>query len=184
MLSPGPVRSPRRITDSWRTARRGNQRSSNGSTGWGTRSGRKEVRAFSRTCASLPLGGDLPWGVRDDFFPVWSPDGATLAFSTGSPSGGPHLYEASLNGGEPRELTPVGTVQWVQDWSGDGRFLCYSASSLETGQDIWILDRSDHLKTTPFLATAFDEIEPQFSPDGRWIAYSCNESGTYEVYVV
>jgi serine/threonine protein kinase len=126
----------------------------------------------------------LTSGVRDDFFPVWSPDGATLAFSTGSPSGGPHLYEASLNGGEPRELTPVGTVQWVQDWSGDGRFLCYSASSLETGQDIWILDRSDHLKTTPFLATAFDEIEPQFSPDGRWIAYSSNESGTYEVYVV
>jgi Tol biopolymer transport system component len=53
-----------------------------------------------------------------------------------------------------------------------------------TGQDIWILEREGHRKTTPFLATAFDEIEPQFSPDGRWIAYSSNESGTYEIYVV
>lgn len=125
----------------------------------------------------------LTSGVRDDFFPVWSPDGSTLAFSTGSPRGPPHLFEGSVDGGEPRELTPIGKVQWVQDWSRDGRFICYSESSLETGEDIWILDRSDHLKTRPFLATAFDEFEPQFSPDGRWMAYSSNESGTYEIYV-
>lgn len=125
----------------------------------------------------------LTSGVRDDFFPVWSPDGSTLAFSTGSPRGPPHLYESSLDGGEPRELTPMGNVQWIQDWSRDGRFICYSESRLETGQDIWILDRSDHLRTKPFLATAFDEFEPQFSPDGRWMAYSSNESGAYEIYL-
>jgi serine/threonine protein kinase len=122
-------------------------------------------------------------GARDDFFPVWSPDGSRLVFSSASPQGPPNLHESSLDGGEPREITPFGRVQWVQDWSRDGRFICYSQPSLGSGQDIWILDRSDPRKTTPFLATAFDEIEPQFSPDGRWIAYSSNESGTYEVYV-
>ena len=34
-----------------------------------------------------------------------------------------------------------------------------------------------------FLRTPFDETEPAFSPDGRWIAYASNESGRYEVYV-
>ena len=38
-------------------------------------------------------------------------------------------------------------------------------------------------KTEPFLATQFDEMNARFSPDGRWIVYSSNESGTYEVYV-
>jgi len=38
-------------------------------------------------------------------------------------------------------------------------------------------------KPTVFLSTASDEIEPMFSPDGRWIAYSSNESGGNEVYV-
>jgi eukaryotic-like serine/threonine-protein kinase len=126
----------------------------------------------------------LTSGARDDFFPVWSPDGSAVAFSTGSPRGSPHLYETSPNGGEPRELTRAGNVQWVQDWSRDGRFICYSEPGLKTSQDIWILDRSDHSKTRPFLATVFDEVEAQFSPDVRWIAYSSNESGTYEIYVV
>jgi hypothetical protein len=111
----------------------------------------------------------LTSGARDDF---------------GSPRGPPHLYEIALDGGEPRELTPPGNVQWVQDWSRDGRFICYSEANIKTGQDIWILDRSGPGKATPILATAFDEVEPQFSPDGRWIAYSSNESGAYEIYVV
>jgi Tol biopolymer transport system component len=126
----------------------------------------------------------LTSGARDDIFPVWSPDGSRLVFSTGSPRGPPHIYESSLDGGEPKELTPLGSVQWVQDWSRDGRFVCYSESSLATQQDIWILDRSRPGRPAPFLATEFDEVEPQFSPDGRWIAYSSNESGTYEIYVV
>ncbi len=38
-------------------------------------------------------------------------------------------------------------------------------------------------KAQPFLAKPFVEVNPAFSPDGRWLAYSSNESGTYEVYV-
>jgi serine/threonine-protein kinase len=35
----------------------------------------------------------------------------------------------------------------------------------------------------PFLASASFEAYPSFSPDGRWLAYSSNESGTWESYV-
>ena len=38
-------------------------------------------------------------------------------------------------------------------------------------------------KPEPFLQTPFDERQPAFSPDGRWIAYASNESGAYQVYV-
>jgi hypothetical protein len=36
----------------------------------------------------------------------------------------------------------------------------------------------------PFLQTPFNENQGQFSPDGRWVAYTSNESGNNEVYVV
>lgn len=38
-------------------------------------------------------------------------------------------------------------------------------------------------KPEPFLETQFNEREPSFSPDGRWIAYASDESGAYQVYV-
>jgi serine/threonine-protein kinase len=38
-------------------------------------------------------------------------------------------------------------------------------------------------KAELFLGTPFTELYPAFSPDGRWLAYQSNESGTYEVYV-
>ena len=38
-------------------------------------------------------------------------------------------------------------------------------------------------KAQPFLRTQFDEAVPQFSPDGRWLAYISNETGRHEIYV-
>jgi len=52
----------------------------------------------------------------------------------------------------------------------------------ERKSDLWILDLKER-KKTPFIATPFDEIEPQFSPDGRWLAFSSDESGQFELYL-
>jgi hypothetical protein len=49
--------------------------------------------------------------------------------------------------------------------------------------DLWLLPLSGDRKPIPFLQTEFDELEGQFSPTGRWIAYSSNETGKSEVYV-
>jgi Tol biopolymer transport system component len=51
------------------------------------------------------------------------------------------------------------------------------------GYDIWTMTPSDH-KTQIFLQTKFNENAPQFSPDGRWLAYSSDESGRFEIYAV
>jgi Tol biopolymer transport system component len=51
-----------------------------------------------------------------------------------------------------------------------------------TGQDIWVLSRRG--KRSRVLATPFRETLPRFSPDGRWLAYTSNDSGRDQVYVV
>ena len=52
-----------------------------------------------------------------------------------------------------------------------------------TGQDLWVFPLKGPPPLQPFLRTRFSEVGPQFSPDGRWLAYISDESGGYEVYV-
>jgi dipeptidyl aminopeptidase/acylaminoacyl peptidase len=52
----------------------------------------------------------------------------------------------------------------------------------ETGRDVWVLNLADR-KAQPFLATSYEETAPQFSPDGKWLAYSSDESGRREIFV-
>ena len=51
-----------------------------------------------------------------------------------------------------------------------------------TGFDLWVLRLSDR-KALPFLRTSANESAPKLSPDGRWLAYSSDESGRWEIYV-
>src|SRR5262249_14281473 len=53
----------------------------------------------------------------------------------------------------------------------------------QTKLDLWILPMSGDHKPFPFLQTVFNEQQAQFSPDGKWIAYTSDESGAPEVYV-
>jgi Tol biopolymer transport system component len=67
------------------------------------------------------------------------------------------------------------------DWSADGRYITYK----EWGSTrIGILELEPEKKTGPLLRTNFAEKTPRFSADGRWLAYSSNETGRDEVYVV
>ncbi len=72
-----------------------------------------------------------------------------------------------------------------KSWSPDGRYLAYEtlAAVATTKSDIWILPVFGDRKPFPFLATQFDELSPQFSPDGRWVLYTSDESGRRELYV-
>jgi Tol biopolymer transport system component len=69
------------------------------------------------------------------------------------------------------------------DWSPDGRFVIYRTVDPKTNYDLWILPLHGDRKPFPFLVTRFQELDAQFSPDGRWVAYASNESGRFETYV-
>ena len=120
--------------------------------------------------------------------PVWTPDGKHIAFRSSSDSG--IAWIRSDGSGEPQQILPAQSSATPYSFSPDGRRLAGHEANPETGYDIWTatLDTSDpdHPKAgkpEAFLATRADEIAPMFSPDGRWIAYRSNETGTNEVYV-
>lgn len=68
------------------------------------------------------------------------------------------------------------------DWSPDGRSLLVVHSG-GAGEDLWVLPMEGERKPVPFLQTNFNENQGRFSPDGKWVAYTSDESGRYEVYV-
>ena len=74
--------------------------------------------------------------------------------------------------------------KYVEDWSRDGKFILYTGCHAgRTGLDLWILPTFGPRQPRPFLESPFNKDEPQFSPDGRWVAYNSNETGRWEVYV-
>ncbi len=119
-----------------------------------------------------------------DLNPVWSPDGASIAF-TGDASVGLNIYRKSSSGaGNPERLTNAPLFQFAQDWSGDGRFLLFSEQAKQTGYDLMVQPLVAGGKPFAFLQTKFQEMHGSFSPGApRWIAYSSDESGLREVYV-
>jgi serine/threonine protein kinase len=141
---------------------------------------------------------DLTRGIRtrvsfdaaQDNLPIWSPDGLRVVWPSNRNGGVYNLFIRSSTGeGQETMVVKLGTpTGWATDWSKDGRFLMYQIPGATTGQDLWVAPRSDEKKVDgekpyPYLQGQFDEQEGAFSPDGRWVAYTSNESGVDEVYV-
>ena len=123
-------------------------------------------------------------GVVSD--PVWSPDNLRIGFSKG-PTGNPTLFSksASGTGAEDHLLDSRDTLQ-AQDWSRDGRVMLYSLQSNDLSSqalDLWIVPVTGDRQPIPFMTTPFGEGRGQLAPDGKWVAYTSNESGRNEVYV-
>jgi Tol biopolymer transport system component len=118
-----------------------------------------------------------------DGIPIWSPEGAQVAFVSNR-GGAYNIYIKVASGGGQEELVAKSDVtDFVTDWSRDGKTLAYSKQTGTTGSDLWVLPMTGDKKPVLFLQTPYNEDDPQFSPDGRWVAYTSNESNTPEVYV-
>jgi serine/threonine-protein kinase len=117
--------------------------------------------------------------------PLWTPDGHYIVFRAARGI----LWTRADGTGQPQPLTQSKNQQIAWSFSGDGKRLAFVEVDSATGADIWTLPvetSSSGLragKPEVFLQTRFNERGPMFSPDGRWIAYQCDESGTYQVYV-
>jgi serine/threonine protein kinase/Tol biopolymer transport system component len=121
--------------------------------------------------------------AAEDAWPVWSPDGATIAFNSDR-SGVYDLYQKSATGvGSEELLLATPRNKGPVDWSPDGRFLLYRSPGATTGFDLWALPLFGDRKPFVVVQTNFEERDGQFSPDGKWIAYQSNESGQTQVLV-
>jgi dipeptidyl aminopeptidase/acylaminoacyl peptidase len=123
--------------------------------------------------------------VQQSNVPVWSPDGRTVAFAS-SRTGKLDIYQRPANMGGPEQiLLQLGAkpIVYPSDWSADGRYLAYYRTDDTTQLDIWVLPLFGDRKPFPYVHGDFNESQGQFSPDGRWMAYVSDESGTQQVYI-
>ena len=120
----------------------------------------------------------------NDNSPVWSPDGAWIAFASNR-KGTFDLYQRSADGTGGDELLYESAEQkQPTSWSPDGSKILFNIDRQGvTGRDIWVLPLTGDRRPSPIVQTQSDDEAATFSPDGRWIAYQSAESGTDEVYV-
>jgi serine/threonine protein kinase len=116
--------------------------------------------------------------------PVWSPDGSRIAFDMNRSGRGEIQIADASGGGEVRTLpTTDHLFKQAEDWTPDGRTLVFGDLGSSNVFDIWTVPVSGEGKAAPFLQTPFSKSGARVSPDGRWILYQSNESGTQEMYV-
>jgi serine/threonine protein kinase len=118
-----------------------------------------------------------------DSSPIWSPDGSRIAFFS-LRNGVPNLYRTSSSGaGSEEPILISGGTKYGTDWSPNGRLLLYLALDPTSNFELWTVPLDGERKPTSFLSGPYGVSHGQFSPDGRWVAYSSNETGKWEIYV-
>ncbi len=130
-----------------------------------------------------PIGGGA--GIRMMFGrgnpnAIWSPDGRYIAY------GNRAISRKPANGSGAPELLFQGKGLLVpKSWSPDGRYIIFAQSNAGAAADLLAaLPVEPNAKPFPVAATQGNEDQGQFSPDGNWLAYTSNESGVSEIYVV
>jgi serine/threonine-protein kinase len=121
--------------------------------------------------------------------PFWTPDGTRVVF-TSAGAGATRLFWQAADSRSPPE--PVTHAHGVQEevaqlsgsWAPGGQVMVFSERAQRTGWDIWVLTMGRERNLTAFVQTSFNEKNPRFSPDGRWVAYESDETGPTEVYLV
>jgi eukaryotic-like serine/threonine-protein kinase len=135
---------------------------------------------------------DLERGVRTKFTfgppkrrnVVWSPDGTYLVYVS-SQSQNENILRKTATTGATEELLRkmAGNNVTPLDISPDGKMLVYSSTGADTKDDLWLLPLQGDHQPVKYLDSPFEERHAQFSPDNKWVAYSSDESGQFQVYV-
>jgi Tol biopolymer transport system component len=132
---------------------------------------------------------DLARAVRDrltndsglTLTPVWSRDGRSIVYALAAGTL-PHLFRRDLTASASEELLPPGKFQFAGSFSADGNTLFFEQMVPRTQSDIFRLDLRTRT-AQPVIDSAFGEKEPQASPDGKWLAFTSNSTGSEEVYL-
>jgi serine/threonine-protein kinase len=114
----------------------------------------------------------------------WAPDGRRLIYTHESGAGTAVLYTIPANGsGQPELLLTRPGFLVESAPTPDGRSVVIRESSRTTGRGIWLVSVDSPQAARPLVVTPFEALNPALSPDGRWLAYTSNETGTLEIYV-
>ena len=135
----------------------------------------------------LQRGGQtrFTFGPEDNKLAVWSPDGTRIAYSANRQARYKLYVESASGSGAAESLIESDADEYPTDWSRDGRYIALTFSDWkgQTTDGIWVLPLFGDRKPFPYLESPFNKAGAVFSPDGRWLAYTSDESGSREVYV-
>jgi serine/threonine-protein kinase len=127
----------------------------------------------SGTATRLTSTGDSAW-------PLFSVDGKNVWFARGA-----GMFSLPLDGSNAPKLMFEGKANdYPASWSPDGKW--FASGTLEGNPHFLVrpmVDSKPDGDARPFSPSTFNQLDPEFSPDGRWIAYVSNESRNQEVYV-
>jgi Tol biopolymer transport system component len=123
-------------------------------------------------------------GASAASYALWSPSGDRVVYQM-STSGPQDMYVKSVEGGGAAEPLVVSDVLFKNpnQWTPDGTYVTFEQPDPSTAWDIWRVPLAGDRKPEPVVKTAANEHGGWVSPDGRWLAYSSNESGRDELYV-
>jgi serine/threonine-protein kinase len=116
----------------------------------------------------------------DNNDPQWSSDGTALAYSASAPAG-KDVMMRSIDGRKEYVLATRSGTQFPSDWLRDGSLLVTEEAGPDR-HDI-LVQPKDGSMARRYAATPADETAARSSPDGRWVAYTSDESGRAEVYL-
>ena len=117
-------------------------------------------------------------------FPAWSADGKTVYFNANRGGRESIFAKPADNSSAERLLASpdVSAIRW-KSVSADGRQMAFMALGERSGWGIWGMSLQDKPKAFSVLHDQFTKVEPDLSPDGRWLSYASNDTGRFEVYV-
>jgi hypothetical protein len=134
----------------------------------------------------LPAGpfSRLTFGDTSNLRPAWTADGRSLVYlGNANTNGGTPTVRRADGTGSARALLPPGFHFGQVLETRDGKWLVLRRSFFEAGKgDIFALRQGDST-LVPLATSPATELDAAVSPDGRWLAYSSDESGVAEVYV-
>jgi Tol biopolymer transport system component len=115
--------------------------------------------------------------------PTFSPDDRFVIYSV-EDAATRQNFVVPVDGSAPqRPVGAPGISLFPRSWSHDGTWVAETQTGLRTNADIYLQNMETEEAQEPWLQTRFNEQDPDISPDGRWIAYTSDETGQEEVYV-
>ncbi len=115
--------------------------------------------------------------------PAWSRDGTRVGFVCQPKSAGDLCVKTVGEGSAAGLLLESPSWKNHLSWLPGRAGFVFVEQSPETGMDLWLRGPAEGAEPRPLLRTPFQELSPEVSPDGHWLAYVSDETGHSEVYL-
>jgi eukaryotic-like serine/threonine-protein kinase len=119
--------------------------------------------------------------------PGWTADGKRIAFIDSDDPKGSSVWSVPADGSGPEEPFYVlpGRLLREVTFSADGHYAVFRVNPAkgESATNLWLLPLEGERKAAPFLETPFNAALPAISPNSKWVAYTSDATGRYEIYV-